>query len=205
MRVAVVGHVEWVEFLAVDHVPAPGEIVHAFHRWEEPAGGGGVAAVQLAKLAGSSTMFIALGQDELGRRSVEGLEAMGVHMEVAFRTDRTRRAVTFVDSAGERTITTIGPRLEAHGDDPLPWDLMGETDAAFFTAGDVAALAHARRAKVLVATLRVPELLAETGIQLDAVVGSARDRDERYVPGAIQPPPRLVVLTDGAAGGTYRV
>ena len=52
MRVAVVGHVEWVEFVRVPAVPQPGEIVHAFETWEEPAGGGAVAAVQLAQLAG---------------------------------------------------------------------------------------------------------------------------------------------------------
>jgi hypothetical protein len=28
MQAAVVGHVEWIEFGRVDHVPAPGEIVH---------------------------------------------------------------------------------------------------------------------------------------------------------------------------------
>ena len=27
MKVGVVGHVEWVEFAVVDHVPAPGEIL----------------------------------------------------------------------------------------------------------------------------------------------------------------------------------
>ena len=29
VEVAVVGHVEWVEFARVDHVPAIGEIAHA--------------------------------------------------------------------------------------------------------------------------------------------------------------------------------
>ena len=29
MRVAVVGHVEWVEFVRVENVPRAGEIVHA--------------------------------------------------------------------------------------------------------------------------------------------------------------------------------
>src|SRR5438046_3042188 len=51
MRVAVVGHVEWVEFARVERVPRPGEIVHALETWEEPAGGGAVAAAQLARLA----------------------------------------------------------------------------------------------------------------------------------------------------------
>ena len=46
MRVAVVGHVEWVEFAEVDAVPRAGEIVHAREIWSEAAGGGAVAAVQ---------------------------------------------------------------------------------------------------------------------------------------------------------------
>ena len=71
MELAVVGHVEWVEFARVEHVPAPGEIVHALETWEEPAGGGAVAAVQLANLNGSVLLFTALGDDELGRRSRE--------------------------------------------------------------------------------------------------------------------------------------
>ena len=53
MRAAVVGHVEWLEFVPVEHVPRPGEIVHADESWEEAAGGGVVAAVQLAQLADS--------------------------------------------------------------------------------------------------------------------------------------------------------
>ena len=35
---AVVGHVEWVDFLAVGHVPVAGEIVHAEGWWAEAAG-----------------------------------------------------------------------------------------------------------------------------------------------------------------------
>src|SRR5438034_6208 len=67
MRVVVVGHVEWIELARVAHVPAPGEIVHALEVWEEPAGGGAVAAVQLARLAGECLFLTALGDDDLGR------------------------------------------------------------------------------------------------------------------------------------------
>ena len=68
MRVAVVGHVEWVEFARVERVPAAGEIVHATDTLAEPAGGGSVVARQLALLAGGCDFFTALGDDELGRR-----------------------------------------------------------------------------------------------------------------------------------------
>ena len=36
-RVAVVGHVEWMEFARVPALPAPGDIVHATEVWEEAA------------------------------------------------------------------------------------------------------------------------------------------------------------------------
>ena len=37
MRVAVVGHVEWVTFAPVHRLPAPGEIVHAIEPFDEAA------------------------------------------------------------------------------------------------------------------------------------------------------------------------
>ncbi len=72
-KVAVVGHVEWVTFAHVPHIPTAGEIVHAEDTFEEPAGGGAVAAVQLARLAGEAVLVTALGEDEHGRRSVRAL------------------------------------------------------------------------------------------------------------------------------------
>ena len=111
MRVAVVGHLEWCEFAEVPHVPAPGEIVHASSIFEEPAGGGAVAAVQLKKLAGSATLFTAFGDDEVGRRASAGLAEQGVHIEAGFRPETQRRAFVHLDEPGERTITVLGPRL----------------------------------------------------------------------------------------------
>src|SRR5919198_5746783 len=68
-RVAVVGHVEWIEFARVERLPKPGEIIHAQEWWEDVGGGGSVAAVQLAKLAGGADFFTALGDDERARAS----------------------------------------------------------------------------------------------------------------------------------------
>ena len=64
MKVAVVGHVEWTEFVEVDHVPAPGQIAHGMELWAGPAGGGSVVAAQLLKLAGACDFYTALGQDD---------------------------------------------------------------------------------------------------------------------------------------------
>ncbi|MFZ2049531.1 MAG: PfkB family carbohydrate kinase, partial [Solirubrobacteraceae bacterium] len=140
-RVAVVGHVEWVQFARVAHVPSAGEVVHARDPFEEPAGGGAVAGVQLARLAGSCTLITALGDDEYGRRSLARLRELAVDV-CARSCDRpTRRAVTLVDDERERTITTFGERLQPQGDEDEPaWRRLAGIDAVYFTAGDEAAL-----------------------------------------------------------------
>src|SRR5437867_6944649 len=192
MQVAVVGHVEWVEFARVDHVPAPGEIVHALETWQEPAGGGAVAAVQLARLGGECLFLTALGDDELGRRSARELGELGVRVEAAWRPEPQRRAFVHVDAAAERTITVIGSRLGPHGRDPLPWKELAQADAAYFTAGDAEAVRAARGARRLVATTRANEALEPAHVELDVLVRSARDSGEDYV--ELEPPPRLVAV-----------
>jgi ribokinase len=201
MRVAVVGHVEWVEFLRVPHVPARGEIVHVAEWWSEPAGGGAVAAVQLARLAGSADFFTALGEDELGRRAFEELSALGLRVHAAWRDEHQRRAETFVDDRGERTITVIGDRLVPHGSDPLPWEELGAMDGVYFTGGDVEALRAARAARMLTATPRTFDTLRDAHVELDALIGSGRDPGEAYDPAELDPPARLRVSTLGHDGG----
>ena len=202
MKVAVVGHVEWIQFARVERVPVAGEIVHASEDWEEPGGGGAVAAVQLARLAGSCLFITALGDDELGHRAKGELERLGVRVAAAWRPERQRKAFVHVDAEGERTITVIGERLGPRGDEPLPWDELVDADAVYFTAGDSAALRAARSARILVASVRGKEVLASAGVRLDVLVASGNDRDEQYVPGEIEPVPGLVVSTAGREGGT---
>ena len=203
-RVAVVGHVEWVQFARVPHVPRAGEVIHAHGALEEPAGGGGVAAVQLARLAGEAMLVTVLGGDELGERSVERLRELGVDVRAVRRTDATRRALTLVDEADERTIVTLGPRLEPQGEDgELPWDRLAGMDAVYFTAGDLDALNRARGARVLVASPRAGEALGQ-GVELDALVLSGEDEIERRLADRAQEEAELVVFTEGARGGAYR-
>jgi ribokinase len=203
MRVAVVGHVEWIEFVHVDRLPRAGEIIHAEDAWEEPGGGGAVIAVQLLKLAGEAVFFTALGDDDHGHRALRDLRSMGLRVEAAFKPTAQRRAVTFTDARGERTITVIGDRLGPSADDQLPWSLLDHADAVYFTAGDDDALRFARRARVLVATPRVLPQLARVGVALDALVGSGRDAGERYEHGDLTPLPGVAVWTEGKAGGRY--
>lgn len=200
---AVVGHVEWVTFLRVERLPRPGEIVDAGEAWEEPAGSGGVAAVRLQRMAGEATLYTALGDDEHGHRARRELERLGVRVETTFRPTVQRRAFAFVDAAGERTITVAGERLGPRGDDPLAWEELAEADAVYFTAGDEGALRAARAARVLVATSRVVAGLARARVPVDVLVGSARDPAEEYRPGDLEPPPRLVVMTEGTTGGRW--
>jgi ribokinase len=204
VRVAVVGHVEWVEFLRVPRVPAAGDIVHATDVFEVAGGGGAVAAVQLRKLAGSCVFFTALGDDEVGHRAFDDLRSRGVDLEVAWRADSQRRAVTFIDEAGERTITVLGAREVPRAADPLPWGSLAEFDAVFVTGADATAMQLVRHASVVVATSRILPLLAEAGIQLDALVGSGADPSERYRPGDLDPAPCYAVMTAGARGGTIQ-
>jgi ribokinase len=203
LRAAVVGHVEWIEFGRVDHVPEAGEIVHVSDSWQEPGGGGAVAAVQLARLAGEATLYTALGDDEVGHRSKAALESLGLRVEAVFRPEPQRRGYVHVDAAGERTITVIGSRLGPAGDDPLPWEELADTDAVYLTAGDEGAVRAARAAGTLVSTARGLETLRQAGVQLDALVASAKDPGERYQAGELDPPPRFVVRTEGPAGGSY--
>jgi ribokinase len=202
-RIAVVGHVEWIEFARVDHVPRPGEIVHATESWEEVGGGGAVAAVQAAKLAGGAEFFTALAEDELGRRSRERLAELGVTVHAAPRPGTQRRGFVYLDADGERTITVIGERIVPHGDDDLPWERLDDADGIYFTGGDAGALAAARRARSLVATPRAYAALRSAGVELDALVRSAKDPAERHAGEDLDPPPRLVVSTAGKEGGEW--
>ena len=205
MRVAVVGHVEWVEFARVDHVPQAGEIVHTQELWEEPAGGGAVAAVQLARLVGRAALFTVFGDDALGRRARKQLAARGVTLRAAVDPVPQRRAFTYVDAVGERTITVLGDKLRpSGGDSRLPWDELARADAVYFVSGDTEALQRARRARILVATARELPTLREAGVELDALVGSSEDAGERFEPGELEPPPKLVVATAGGLGGWTR-
>src|SRR5687767_1109196 len=131
MRAAVIGHVEWVEFARVETVPQPGDIVHASVTWAEAAGGGAVAAVQLANLGCDTMLFTALGDDELGRQAREQLTRQGVEVLARRSAEPQRRAFTHVDAHGERTITVLGEKLRPRGDDEtLPWERLHRCDCA---------------------------------------------------------------------------
>ena len=208
---AVVGHIESVEFLAVDRWPQPGCISHAQQRLEEPAGAGAVIAVQLAQLLDRPVhFFTALGRDAVGEACVQRLQERGVQVHVAWRDGPTRRGISFVggvgdgsgDRSGDRAITVIGDRLTPVLSDPLPWDVLQQCDGAFITAADAALVQAARSVPVLAATPRVGlAVLESAGVQIDALIGSGLDPAELVAPGDLVPSPRVQISTEGAAGG----
>jgi ribokinase len=203
-RVGVVGHVEWVEFVVIDHFPRPGEIVHASTWFSEAAGGGAVAAVQLRKLAGQAVFFTALGDDDVARAARDELAGRhGLELHAAARRRPQRRGFTQLDERGERTITVMGERIVPSGSDDLPWARVGELDGVYLTGGDAEAIGRARAARVLVATARALTAIRASGVRLDVLLGSATDEGERIDAAELHPRPRFIVRTRGKDGGDW--
>jgi ribokinase len=204
-RAAVVGHIEWVDFVPVARLPRPGEVIHAGSGFSRAAGGGGVVAGVLAELGAEVDFYTALGDDSHGRAAVEQLLQRGVRMHVVWRQEPTRRAVTLLQDGGERTIVTIGKRLDPLGSDDLDWERLRAADGVYVTAGDADALRRAREAQVVVASPRARIAMRSGASELDAMVFSSHDRDERDWAQRSAEHARLLVATEGAAGGRWWV
>ena len=64
LNFAVIGHVEWINFLKVDQLPKPGVISHCEKSIEYPAGGGSIIAIILSDLTLNQIhFFTSLGND----------------------------------------------------------------------------------------------------------------------------------------------
>lgn len=201
-RVAVVGHVEWVDFLPVPHLPRPGELLHSEGAFGRPAGGGGVACGVLAQAGAEVELYCALGRGEHAQATRSQLHGRGVRVHDAARQQPMRRAIALLEPGGDRLIVTVGERLQPAGSDPLPWASLRATDAVYFTAGDASALEHSRSARVLVATPRAGNALS-SGPVLDALVYSAHDEYESRTAERLSGCARILVATDGARGGSW--
>jgi ribokinase len=158
----------------------------------------------MRRLAGAGAFFLtALGDDLAGSWARADLERRDLALSAATRAGvPQRRAFTFLTDDHERTITVLGERLApAPGRDELEWERCSGAAAIYFTAGDAEALRKARRARVLVATPRAREALHAARVEVDVLVASGSDAGEAVE--AFEVPPRHVVLTDGAAGGSW--
>ena len=204
MTVGVVGHTEWVDFAVCARLPVAGEILDGREAFSAAAGGGAVAAVQLRRLAGADAFFLTvLGDDLAGGWAREDLLRRGVALDAATLAGSSqRRAFTFLTDDHERTITVLGERMvPERARDALDWERCASADAVYFTGGDADAARAARAARVLVATPRAGEALWTAGVELDVLVASGSDPGEAVE--AFDLPPRHVVLTHGADGGTW--
>ena len=137
LRFAVIGHVEWMNFLEVDSLPKAGIICHSKRSLEMPAGGGGVITKTLREITTSDVhFFTSLGNDSYGMQTKEIFEKMGINLHIAWRNSPTRKGFSLVDKSGERSITIVGERLAPSSKDNLNWELLKEMDGVFITAGD---------------------------------------------------------------------
>jgi ribokinase len=202
-RIAVVGHVEWVQFLRVDRLPAAGEIQRAQRESTHAGGGAVVAAAALAEHGADVDFYGAVGSDAIGDAAVRELTARGITVHAARRRGATREVLTLLDRQGERTILPIGERIQPEGADPLDWHRLAGADAVYVTAADQSALERARAARVLVATPRLRERLEHPGVRIDALVFSGSDEAEQDWARRLESDTRLMVATEGPDGGRW--
>lgn len=201
-RVGVIGHVEHITLGRVAALPHAGEIVHVLEPRVLAGGGGGIAFFQLAKSAAEVHLFTALGDDDAASVVERAVAATGAMIHAVRRAAPHTRDVVMIGPDGERTIIVVGEPLHPRADDPLPWQLLGELDAVYFTAQDPALLAKARAARVVVAAARRRPCIVASGIRVDVVVGSRADPREVATRADYPVPPTALVMTAGSHGGT---
>ena len=203
LKFAVIGHIEWINFLKIDSLPEPGIITHAKTSLELPAGGGSLIAKTLYELSNNEIhFFTSLGKDYYGEKSFEFFEKIGINLHVAWRSEATRKGFSLIDKNGERSITIIGKRLAPSYSDNLDWDILCDMDGIFVTAGDNNLLKEARKANILCTTPRVGiDLINQSKVNLDALIGSNLDPDESFLLSDLNEKHRYVIKTEGEKGG----
>ena len=203
LKFAVIGHIEWINFIKVDQLPKPGLISHSKESIEYPAGGGSVIAKRLRELTHSEVhFFTALGNDFYGNKCLNILQNMGIKLHVAWRDKPTRKGFSVIDSEGERSITIIGDRLAPTHKDNLDWNILNDMDGIFITAADKEIFKKSRIAKTLCTTPRVGlNIINESRIFLDGLIGSNLDPGEDFSLDELILKPKFVIKTEGENGG----
>ena len=186
-RVAIVGHVEWVQFIRVERFPVAGEIQRAQRESTHAGGGAVVAAAVLAQHGAEVDFYGAVGTDAIGDAAVRQLTERGINVYAARRPGPTREVLTLLDQKGERTILPIGERLQPEGADELAWDRLSTADAVYVTAADQGVL----------------ERLDRPDVYIDALIFSGSDEVEIGWARRLESDTRLMVATDGGHGGRW--
>ena len=205
LKFAVIGHIEWINFLKVDLLPEPGIITHAKTSLELPAGGGALIAKTLYELSNNEIhFFTSLGKDYYGEKSFDFFKKIGINLHVAWRSEPTRKGFSLIDKKGERSITIIGKRLAPSFNDDLDWEILRDMDGIFITAGDNNLFKKAREANILCTTPRVGiDLINQSKVNLDALIGSNLDPDESFLLSDLNEKHKYVIKTEGEKGGIY--
>jgi len=203
LNFAVVGHVEWMNFLKVDQLPQPGVISHSEKSLEYPAGGGSIIAKTLSELTLNQIhFFTALGNDDYGDRCFKILSNMGMNLHVAWRDKPTRRGFSMIDNHRERAITVIGERLSPNHKDNLNWNILEKMDGIFITASDSEIFKIARSASILCTTPRVGlNTINKSRVLLDGLIGSNLDPGEVFSFSELSVKPKYTIKTEGEKGG----
>ena len=203
LKFSVIGHIEWMNFIEVDQLPKAGLISHSKRHQEYPAGGGSVIAKRLQELSNIEVhFFTALGHDFYGKQCLNILENMGIKLHVAWRDKPTRKGFSIIDNEGERSITIMGDRLAPTYKDNLDWSILNDMDGIFITAADKEIFKQSRRAKILCTTPRAGlNIINESGIFLDGLIGSNLDPGEKYSLEELRLKPKFVIKTEGEKGG----
>ncbi|KGF90655.1 MULTISPECIES: carbohydrate kinase family protein [Prochlorococcus] len=203
LNFAVIGHVEWMNFLNVDKLPKPGVISHSKKSLEYPAGGGSIIAKTLSELTLNQIhFFTALGKDDYGDKCFKILSNMGINLHVAWRDKPTRKGFSLIDLQGERAITVIGERLAPNSNDNLEWSVLKNMDGIFITASDSEIFKMARSASILCTTPRVGlNTINKSNVLLDGLIGSNLDPGECFSLSELAVKPKYIIKTEGENGG----
>ena len=205
IKLAVIGHIEWVTFISQNQLPKAGIISHVKNYMEKPAGGGAVTAIKLASLSNNKVdFFTALGKDEFGKKSFQILTKYNLNVYASWKDIPTRKGISIVDQKGDRAISIIGKRIQPSINDDLPWEKLKNYDGIFVTATDSKTLKESRQARKVVATPRLGlEVINHSNIQLDALIGSGLDPQERFQESELKVNPIIRIATEGDKGGKY--
>lgn len=151
-----IGAVAVDDLIYLDGFPAPGSKLHIAGEQRQGGGLAGTALVAAARLGATAAYMGVLGEDELSRFAIAGLEAEGVDCSAVRRIPAARpyHSTILVDQqTGERTILASAAGVTPPNPDEMTPDLIGACRILFV---DHTVAATALRAAEVANRLGVP-------------------------------------------------